>query len=70
VAAIFAPIGAFAALVLELTQTDFAIMVPMIVATLLATIVARHLDGYSTDSARLPALSSGHPVNTRHLPAG
>jgi CIC family chloride channel protein len=68
-AGIQAPLSGIA-LVLELTHTDFAIMVPMIVATLLATIVARHLDGYSIYSARLPALSSGHPVNTRHLPAG
>lgn len=41
-------------LVLELTHSDFAIMVPVMAATFLATLVARHLDGYSIYSARLP----------------
>jgi H+/Cl- antiporter ClcA len=41
------------AIVLELTQTGFGLMVPMMVATLLATAVARWVDGYSIYSARL-----------------
>jgi CIC family chloride channel protein len=44
-------------LVLELTHSGFAIMIPIIAATFLATAVARHIDGYSIYSARLP----GHP---------
>lgn len=42
-------------LVLELTQTGFSLTVPMVVATALATAVARYIDGYSIYSARLPA---------------
>lgn len=42
-------------LVLELTGTGFAIAVPLVVATLVATAVARWLDGYSIYSARLAA---------------
>ncbi|MHB8439384.1 MAG: chloride channel protein [Acidimicrobiales bacterium] len=42
-------------LVLELTHSGFAIMVPMVAATAMATLVARHIDGYSIYSARLPA---------------
>jgi H+/Cl- antiporter ClcA len=41
-------------LVLELTQNSFGIMIPIILATVLATAVARHIDGYSIYSARLP----------------
>ncbi len=43
------------ALMLELTHQGFSIMVPMIAATVLATLVARIVDGYSIYSARLPA---------------
>ena len=50
-----APLAALT-LVLELTHTGFSIMVPMLVATAVATLVARHLDGYSIYSARLSAL--------------
>ena len=49
-----APLAALA-LVLELTGTASNLMVPMIVATVLATAVSRHVDGYSIYSARLPA---------------
>jgi CIC family chloride channel protein len=42
-------------LVLELTHSGFGLMVPVIAATFLATAVARHVDGYSIYSARLPA---------------
>lgn len=42
-------------LVLELTHSGFAIMVPMMAATITATAVARHVDGYSIYSARLAA---------------
>ena len=41
-------------LVLELTHSGFAIMVPIMAATFLATAVARHVDGYSIYTARLP----------------
>lgn len=43
------------ALVLELTHSGFDLMVPMMVATLLATGVSRWIDGYSIFSARLAA---------------
>jgi H+/Cl- antiporter ClcA len=49
-----APLTAVA-LVLELTHSGFQIMVPMMAATVTATAVARHVDGYSIYSARLPA---------------
>lgn len=42
-------------LVLELTHSGFSLMVPVMTATFLATALARHLDGYSIYSARLPA---------------
>jgi chloride channel protein, CIC family len=42
-------------LVLELTHSGFGIAVPMIAATVLATLTARYLDGYSIYSARLVA---------------
>jgi H+/Cl- antiporter ClcA len=42
-------------LVLELTHSGFSIMGPMIAATVTATLVVRHLDGYSIYSARLPS---------------
>jgi CIC family chloride channel protein len=49
-----APLAALA-LILELTHSGFALMVPMIVATVAATAVARYIDGYSIYSARLGA---------------
>ena len=42
-------------LVLELTNSGFAIMVPMMAATVAASVVVRRIDGYSIYSARLPA---------------
>ncbi len=42
-------------LVLELTHSGFSIVVPMIAATVGATAVTRHIDGYSIYSARLSA---------------
>lgn len=53
-AAMQAPISGLA-LVLELTHSGFGIMVPMIAATMIATLAARWIDGYSIYSARLPA---------------
>ena len=47
-----APLTAIA-FVLELTHSGFAIMVPIALATAIATAVARHIDGYSIYSARL-----------------
>jgi len=49
-----APLAALA-LVLELTHSGFQLMVPMMVATVTATAIARYLDGYSIYSARLTA---------------
>lgn len=53
-----APLAALV-LVLELTNTGFSLMVPMIVATAIATAVTRWIDGYSIYSARLSALVTG-----------
>ena len=41
-------------LVLELTHGGFSIMIPMLVATVIATFLVRQIDGYSIYSARLP----------------
>ena len=41
-------------LVLELTHSGFDLMIPMIVATVLATAAVRYIDGYSIYTARLP----------------
>ena len=41
-------------LVLELTHGGFSLVIPMVVATVIATFVVRHIDGYSMYSARLP----------------
>jgi len=44
-------------LVLELTRSGFAIAIPMVAATMIATYLVRHVDGYSIYSARLPRRS-------------
>ena len=44
-------------LVLELSHSGFRIMIPMMAATLIATFLVRHIDGYSIYSARLPRQS-------------
>jgi CIC family chloride channel protein len=62
------PIAALA-LILELTHSGFALMVPMGVATVVATAVSRHIDGYSIYSARLSARPN-QTVDTHHLPEG
>ena len=49
-----APLAALA-LVLELTHSGFQLIVPMMGASVIATIVAWHIDGYSIYSIRLPA---------------
>jgi H+/Cl- antiporter ClcA len=59
-AAMQAPLASLA-LVLELTHGGFRIMVPMLAATVTATIVARYIDGYSIYSARLPPRRGGPP---------
>ena len=56
-AAMQAPLSGLA-LVLELTHSGFGLMVPMMAATLIATLVAFHVDGYSIYSARLPAYTA------------
>ncbi len=52
-AALQAPLAGLV-LVVELTDSGLALMVPILAATFLATAVARHIDGYSIYSARLP----------------
>jgi CIC family chloride channel protein len=65
-AAMQAPLSAVV-LVLELTGTTQPILIPMIVATALATGVTRRLDGYSIYSARLPARRPDQePVDALH----
>lgn len=49
-----APVSALV-LVVELTRSADSVIVPMIVATAIATMVSRRIDGYSIYSARLPA---------------
>jgi len=53
-AAMQAPLAGLA-LIMELTHGGFGIMIPLILATVTATVVARHIDGYSIYSARLRA---------------
>jgi H+/Cl- antiporter ClcA len=45
-------------LVLELTHEGFSIMIPMMAATVVATLIGRQIDGYSIYSARLPRHST------------
>lgn len=52
-ASIQAPLAGLV-LVLELTHSGFGIMVPIMAATFFSTALARHIDGYSIYSARLP----------------
>lgn len=52
-ASIQAPLAGLV-LVVELTHSGLDLMVPIMAATFLATLVARHIDGYSIYSARLP----------------
>ena len=59
-AAMQAPLASLA-LVLELTHSGFQIMVPMLAAAVIATVVARYIDGYSIYSARLPPQRGGPP---------
>ena len=59
-AAMQAPLASLA-LVLELNHSGFQIMVPMLAATVIATAVARYIDGYSMYSARLPPQRGGPP---------
>jgi CIC family chloride channel protein len=53
-AGMMAPVSGLV-LVLELTHTGFSLLIPMIIATGLATLLVRYLDGYSIYTARLPA---------------
>lgn len=52
-AAMQAPLAGLV-LVIELTHTGFDLMVPMMLATAIATLIVRQIDGYSIYSARLP----------------
>jgi chloride channel protein, CIC family len=55
-AAMQTPLAALV-LVVELTRSADTLIVPMVLATMLATATARYLDGYSIYSSRLPAQS-------------
>jgi H+/Cl- antiporter ClcA len=55
-AAMQAPLTGLAVM-LELLQGGFGLMIPMIAATVIATVVARKVDGYSIYTARLRARS-------------
>ena len=55
-AAMQAPLTGLA-LITELTHGGFAIMIPMIAATVTASVITRHIDGYSIYTARLPAFA-------------
>lgn len=57
-ASLQAPLSALV-LVLELTQSGLGLIVPMMIATTIATAVARHIDGYSIYSARLSTAHAG-----------
>jgi len=59
-----APLSALA-LVLELTHSGFELMVPMVIATGIATAITRWIDGYSIYSARLPARTASPHVRRR-----
>ena len=52
-AAMQAPLAGLV-LVMELTHSGFAIVIPMAAATVIATTIVRQVDGYSIYSARLP----------------
>jgi chloride channel protein, CIC family len=70
-AAMQAPLAGLA-LTLELTDGGFAIGIPMIVATVTATVIARHIDGYSIYTARLrarPDRAVGTPAAVPDAPA-
>jgi len=43
---------------MELTHSGFAIVMPMLAATVIATTLVRHIDGYSIYSARLPSVTT------------
>jgi H+/Cl- antiporter ClcA len=49
-------------LMLELTSGGFGIMIPMVAATVTATMVARKVDGYSIYTARLRARADAGSV--------
>jgi H+/Cl- antiporter ClcA len=68
-AAMQTPLTALA-LVVELTRTVDTMIVPMIAATVLATLVARYLDGYSIYSSRLPARGSVERATRAAAPGG
>jgi H+/Cl- antiporter ClcA len=53
-AAMQAPLTALA-LIVELTGGGYSLLIPMIAATVMSTVVARQIDGYSIYTARLRA---------------
>jgi H+/Cl- antiporter ClcA len=57
-AALQAPLAALV-ITLEMTHTTLNLVVPLVIATGLATVTARYVDGYSIYSSRLPRRTSG-----------
>ncbi len=51
-------------LVLELTHTGLSLAVPMMIATVIATLVVRYVDGYSIYTARLPVRPTLDPASS------
>ncbi|MGC2167725.1 MAG: chloride channel protein, partial [Acidimicrobiales bacterium] len=58
-AAMQAPLAGLV-LVFELVHGAFGISIPMITATVIATLLVRQIDGYSIYSARLPQREPAH----------
>jgi H+/Cl- antiporter ClcA len=56
-----APLAAIA-LVLERTHTGLSLLIPMMTATVIATTVSHHIDGFSIYTARLP--KTAEPVTS------
>ncbi len=64
-AAMQAPLAGLV-LVLELTHGGFNLAVPMMAATVIATLIVRQVDGYSIYSARLPARETQPEGDAEH----
>jgi H+/Cl- antiporter ClcA len=52
-------------LVLELTHIGFSLVIPMMAATVIATVLVRQIDGYSIYSARLPRHDDADSIANR-----
>ena len=68
-AAMQAPLTALA-LIVELTAGGYSLLIPMIAATVTATVVARQIDGYSIYTARLRPIGGAGAVSGSDSTAG